>query len=390
VASERLASSLDWQTTVGHVAELALPALADLCIVSLVDGDERLARAAAAHVDAACDDEVRGALLAAAPSELERAVLQSRRPILRSDLEHGASADIDGALPRLFGARALLALPLVVADRAIGVLTLCAAGSGRRYDADDLASGECIAARAAQALGHARAHRELHAELRTRDELLGAAAHDLKNLVAVVKMNSMFMLESAPPNDRRASRQQLESIQRVAARMNELVRDLADVANIETGRFSVRRDPFTVRALLANVGAAMRPAAAERGVGLELVPPPDAIALRCDGARVEQVLASLVGNAIKLTPAGAAVQVRAARQASAVRFDVRDQGSGIATAEVARLFGRAGRSAQSARDGAGFGLFIARKIVEAHGGRISVDTVPGRGSTFSFTLPLDA
>jgi signal transduction histidine kinase len=109
---------------------------------------------------------------------------------------------------------------------------------------------------------------------------------------------------------------------------------------------------------------------------------------RCDRPRILQVLSNLIGNAIKFTPAGGAITVRADLGGREARFSVTDSGSGIAADELPHIFERFWQARKAARTGAGLGLAIAKGIVEAHRGRIWVESVPGKGSTFFFTLPL--
>jgi signal transduction histidine kinase len=300
LAGDLLASSLDWQTTLDNAARVPLPALADLCIVSVAEEKRprSLARVAAAHLDADKQEQLRGLLLATPPSSLERAVLESGHAELRSQLMHPSSAGVDPALRELFGVTSVLALPLVAGERALGVMTFCAADSERRFGAEELAIAEMLARRAAQAIEHARAYQRAQRGVRARDELLALASHDLKNLVASVKLNASFLLTGAPPDDRRGSRKQIESIGRVAERMNELVRDLLDSASIESGKLVIRRSRQRVRALLLDAASAMQALAAERGLALELELPSEELEVMCDPMRVYQVLTNLIGNAL--------------------------------------------------------------------------------------------
>jgi signal transduction histidine kinase len=134
----------------------------------------------------------------------------------------------------------------------------------------------------------------------------------------------------------------------------------------------------------------MEAVAAPKSLRLERDVPAALPAIRCDRARVQQVLSNLVGNAIKFAPKGSAIRIAAAASAREVRFDVSDQGPGIAEEEAQHLFDRYWRGGADGATGAGLGLYIAKGIVDAHGGRIWVETQAGAGATFCFTLPVAA
>jgi signal transduction histidine kinase len=286
----------------------------------------------------------------------------------------------------VFGVKSTLVLPMISADHVLGVVMFCAAESDRTYGSEDLEIGQMIAARAAQAVERALLYHRMKRAVYARDEFLAIASHDLKNLVAIVKMNSGSLLRTNLPEDGRV-RKQLESIGRVADRMHDLVRDLLDSASIESGQFSVRRSPQRVGPLLLDAIGAMQALALERRLQLEVELPGEEIDVSCDSTRIHQVLTNLIGNALKFTFEGG-VRVRASRQGDALLFEVQDDGVGIDNDDVGHVFDRFWRGHAGGHHGVGLGLYIAKSIVEAHGGTMSVKSVLGHGSTFSFTLPI--
>lgn len=174
--------------------------------------------------------------------------------------------------------------------------------------------------------------------------------------------------------------------------MSRLIDDLLDFAHIQSGQLELRRQPLDVTEVIAAGVEQHRILAGQRGVTLVLNREPTLPAVSADPERLRQVLGNLVGNAVKFTGAGAAVEVSVGRQNGSVVVSVRDQGPGIPVEEQAKLFKPFSRTNVSAPGvkSTGLGLAICRSIVEAHGGHIWVESEPGRGSTFSFSLPLES
>ena len=183
-------------------------------------------------------------------------------------------------------------------------------------------------------------------------------------------------------------RQRVASVRDLARRMQRLRQDLLDVASIEQGGLSVEWDSWHPGAVVSEALAAFAPLAAEKGIELAGQVDDGVPEVEGDRERVIQVLANLLGNAVKFTPSGGRVGLRVEAAPGEVRFAVRDTGPGIAPEHQAHVWDRFWKSRTSNRHGAGLGLAIARGIVEAHGGRIWLESAVGEGSTFTFTLPL--
>ena len=222
--------------------------------------------------------------------------------------------------------------------------------------------------------------------LRAREDLLAIVSHDLRNPLGVVLASTSLLLKSnLPPDKQERARRQGEAIQRAGNRMNRLIRDLLDFASIQAGRLSVSVRPQDVAAMVAEVLEVLEPLAAAKSTKLVADVVPD-LAIRCDHDRVIQLFSNLIGNSIKFTPDGGTITVRAAPDGDVVRFSVIDTGPGISPEELPHVFDRYYQAQRRNRDGIGLGLSIAKGIVEAHGGRIWVESEEGKGSTFSFTL----
>ena len=224
--------------------------------------------------------------------------------------------------------------------------------------------------------------------LATRDDFLGIVSHDLRNMLNVVGSSAALIgQEVSHANPVEPVRRDVQRIQRSVARMNRLIGDLVDVASIEAGRLAVTLEVGDIAQVAKEAVDSFRPQAASSGISLleELAPP--VLVAAFDHARILQVLINLLGNAMKFTPADGKVVVRVERIEDEIRFAVSDTGVGIPTDSLETVFERFRQVNANDRRGVGLGLYIAKCIVQAHGGRIWAESKTGEGSTFCFTLP---
>ena len=166
--------------------------------------------------------------------------------------------------------------------------------------------------------------------------------------------------------------------------MNRLIQDLLDVAKIESGTFSIDSRPLDVSALLRETLDQFGALVEDQNLELERDANPDLPPVSADLDRVLQVFSNLIGNAVKFTPQGGRIVLRADRWDGAVRFSVADTGPGIPPESLPYLFDRFWQARSARRAGAGLGLTICKGIIEAHGGRIWTESEEGQGSTFHF------
>jgi signal transduction histidine kinase len=224
-----------------------------------------------------------------------------------------------------------------------------------------------------------RAHSD--SALAQRDDFLGMASHDLRNLLSGIAMSATLFTERYP------DAQEGPRIQRYVARMNRLIGDLVDIVSIDAGRLTVRRERSDAVALIAEAVDAFSHRAAEKRVSLESETAGHDLVGDFDHERMMQVLANLVTNAIKFTHSGGHVVVRGERIGSDLQISVRDDGEGIPEDMLDAVFERFWQVGKNDKRGLGLGLYISRCIVAAHGGTIWVESEPGVGSTFRFTIP---
>jgi signal transduction histidine kinase len=227
------------------------------------------------------------------------------------------------------------------------------------------------------------------AAVRARDEVLRIVAHDIGNSLSAVKIHALVLERTLPAGDAGSeARKRTGAIRDLTVQMDRLRQDLLDVAAIEAGRLSFEPAPMDVAEVVAEAAAALAEVAAEKGVSLSAAAAPGLPRVSADRERVLQVLANLGGNAVKFTPAGGTVTVRAERDGGCVRVSCADTGPGISGDDLPHVFDRFWQARSTRRAGAGLGLAIAKGIVEAHGGTISAESTSGEGSTFAFTLPV--
>jgi PAS domain S-box-containing protein len=398
-ASELFARSLDFDTTVNSLADLIVPRIGDSCIIYAVDPAGAIQRLKPIHVD-----PERQRILA---DQLDRYPprIESLIPPVRRALVEGESSLIDRVrVPEMkgvpgddthssvigaVGLKSLLVVPLRARGRIVGAISYGVSESGREYGPDDLRLAEDLAVRAAFALDNARLYQESQAAVSARNEVLGVVSHDLRNPLNAVRFGAQALLRHWPPHgDGEIERNQLGAITKAADRMHRLIRDLLDLAQIDSGRLAVEPGPVPVSILVNDALELASAAAVDRGVHLTVAAPVDPGTIEVDGERILQVLSNLIQNALKFSPGGGRVELGTCRGDGAVVFHVRDEGPGIDPDHIPHVFDRFWRSRNGSRDGgAGLGLAIARGIVQSHGGTIWVESALGEGSTFYVALP---
>jgi NtrC-family two-component system sensor histidine kinase KinB len=223
---------------------------------------------------------------------------------------------------------------------------------------------------------------------RLKSEFIAAASHELRTPLTSVQMGIHLLLEgiAGPLGEREL--EILTVCRDDAARLDRLMRELLDLSKIESGDVTPARAPVRPSVLAHEAADALRLQVEARGLHLVLDTPPDLPTVFADRGQIERVLTNLVTNAARATPTGGAITLAAVRRGSDVAFSVSDTGAGIPRDYLARIFEPFVQVPNASVGGAGLGLTISRRIVEAHGGQLTVQSEPGRGSTFTFTVPI--
>jgi signal transduction histidine kinase len=222
---------------------------------------------------------------------------------------------------------------------------------------------------------------------RLSGELLAIVSHDLRTPLSTIALGTTLLEDASQGQEDRT--QVIEIIKRAADRMERLIKDLQEMSRLDAGR-TLRVDARSVELamLLRDACEALHVQAGAKQLAVSCDLPAPPIAVCADPDRICQVLGNLIGNAIKFTPRGGRIVLAARREGREVRISVTDQGPGIPEADLPRVFEPYWQAESTARQGAGIGLKIAKGLVEAHGGRIWVESEMGVGTTFSFTLPM--
>jgi len=398
--SEELAHSLDFQTTLRRVARLAVPLLADGCLVDLLDARGGTERVAIEHRDpervALAWEIERLYPVRDSINQVQIDAIAKREPWIETQvdeafLQRAARDDRHLAMLRQLDLSSVVSVPLTARDSLLGVITFLAGDSGRRYTEGDVALMRALANRAAVAIDNARLYREAQAAVGARDEFISVASHELRTPLTTVKAAASFLKrlhETDALNPETASRlfQQLTG---EIARLERMLGDLLDISRLRGGSLELRPAP----ANLAEIALQ----AIERQTRL-LVDDRHTITLDAsddvtgtwDADRLDQVVTNLISNAVKYSPDGGEIVVRVRREDDHALLSVHDEGIGISLSDQDLLFGAFARVGKRQHEvsGTGLGLFISEKIVALHGGWIEVESHPGAGSTFTIHLPL--
>ncbi len=394
-ASDILALSLDPGAVLQQLAELVVPRFADWCTVELAD-DGETNQLAVAHVDPAKviwaatlrdkyppkRDEPHGLyqVIRTGKSEIYETIPEGLVERAAVDAEHLA-------LIRQLQMHSALIVPLTVRGRTIGGLTAVWAESKRTYSRSDLGLFEEVARRAALAVDNAMLVRDLEQAVHVREDFLAAAGHELKTPLAALQMQvesiqRMLARGITPPN----LEARLDKAARAGTRLGLLIDELLDVSRITAGRLRLDPEPLKLDELVREVAERFADQLASAGCTLRVTTEPTLGML--DRSRIDQVISNLVANAIKYGRGGG-VELELELAAGEAVLRVRDHGIGIAPAEQQRIFERFERVVENRSFGGfGLGLWIARQIVEASGGTITVMSAPRSGATFEVRLPL--
>ena len=434
-ASNVLAASLDYETTLASVARLAVPHIADWCTVDLLDPSEpdHLRRVTVAHVD---------------PSKVALAHEMHRRYPIDLHAQTGVAqvlrtgtaeliAEIEDwmlvagcrdaeqlRIARALGLTSSMTVPLKARGRLLGVISLVAAEPGRHFDAADLRVAESLALRCAVAIDNATLLRQAHdaeqdlrrlnedlerrvaertadvkrakervEEANTRlkeldtmkDEFLGALSYQLASPINAVIGYTDLLLEGAGGALREEQRRYVRRITASSRVLLSLVHDLLDMSRMSANKFELDREAVDPGAVAREVLGYLEPLTEMQGLRVVSRVADDLPMLSADAQRMEQVLANVLHNAIQLTSSGGLLRLAVEPAEGLVRFEIHHTGTSLDADDLEKIFRRFTRLG-----GAWLGLSIARRVIEAHGGTMGVDANTGGGgggNTFWFTIP---
>ncbi|MDQ1557933.1 MAG: hypothetical protein QOD32_993 [Pyrinomonadaceae bacterium] len=402
-ATTMLASSLDYGLTLESVARLAVPYVADFCLVHMLEDDGSIRRMIVAHQDPAREAawremQRRFPLDLNTPHTISK-VLRTGRPEMFSEISDELWQAVirdpeEIRMLREFDIKAAMIMPLAARGRTIGSLTFISSESARRYGTDDLALAGELARRAALAIDNARLYRRAQEANRAKDEFLATLSHELRTpltpIIGWVHMMTGGQLDDAD------IKHGLAVIGKNSQSLSHLINDLLDMSAILSGKMRIDTLPVSLRAVVGEAIETVRPRAAERNIQIELAPAlaegAEDTLVSGDRTRLVQVFWNLLTNAVKFSPAGSRVRVACELAGEAAHVRVEDEGEGITAEFLPYVFDRFRQqdmSTTKTHGGLGIGLALVKSFVEAHGGAVVATSAgEGRGSQFTVSLPL--
>jgi signal transduction histidine kinase len=310
------------------------------------------------------------------------AVIQEGHPIRLADVTaHPAFRGLPPEHPPL---GAFLGVPILKDGHNVGNLYLARQPGRSPFTGEDERAADLLAGYVGVAIGNAQLYNAALAAKHAREDLLATVSHDLKNPLNAIRLTTSTLRRTAGEG---RTVELAERIDRAAERMTRLIDDLLHAAKIEAGGLHAERHPEDVASLVESAVDMFRVVAAERSIQLVPRTPSPPVSALCERNLILRVLANLIGNAIKFSPEGSSISVVAEERADQVHFAVSDTGPGIPTEYLSHVFDRYWQQTGGDRRGSGLGLYIAKGIAEAHGGRIWIDSVQGQGTTIHFSLP---
>jgi signal transduction histidine kinase len=398
-ASEALASSLDYETTLEHVAELVVRELADWCAIDVREDDGEIRRLAVRHRDSTRESAVarmRTLGIHRQHTTTIRSVVDAGTPTLvrtvdwvRIEETYGDEPEIIETL-RALGAASYMTVPLIAGGRSFGAISVVSADPAHLFNEADLSLAVELGRRAGYAIDNARLFREAEAANRAKDDFLITLSHELRTpMTSTLGWAAMLRGHELAPETFKLA---IDTIDRSTRAQARLIDDILDVSRIVSGKLELSVAPLNVREVLNVAMDAIRPTIAAKQLELHVDLTNVPLVIIADASRLQQVLWNLLANAVKFTPAGGSISVALQPHGDVARITVSDTGIGIPPRFLPHVFERfrqAEGGASRTHGGLGLGLAIVESIVELHGGRVPVASDgEGRGSMFTVTLPL--
>jgi len=396
-ASNILASSLDYGTTVAAAARLAVPTFADWCSVDvLVEGE--ITQLAASHIDTPelhhmSEVRARHNLDPGAPTGLARVIRSGETQFVPNVTDEFLAAQARSPVHlkaiRELHVRSAMIAPMVARGHIIGALTMVSTTPSRPFDEGSLALGRDLARRAAVAIDNAELYHAAVIANASKANFLATISHELRTpLTAIIGYDELLADGiTGPVND--AQREQLGRIKISARQLLSLIEDILLYARLDAGREAVRLGEVLAKGIVDDAIMLVAPAARAQHLSLAAEAIDPALALRTDGRRLRQMLVNLIANGVKFTERGS-VTVRAFARDADVVFEVQDTGIGIAPVNLEHIFEAFWQVEQNKTrraGGSGLGLSTTRRLARLLGGDVLVESRQQVGSTFRIVLP---
>jgi PAS domain S-box-containing protein len=387
---ERIGKSLDRQQIVNEVPALAVRDFGELCSIELPGERGTFIRAALAHADPEKAEALKGLAETHPAAGPAQQTLRQRVPVVIADLSSAEPGAIDSAfmeIAKRLGLSSAIAVPIVSEEHVVGVINLA-----RRVPYTPLEARivEELSGRVAVAMQNAALYEQAKRAIEIRDEFMTVASHELRTPLTALQLqiqglNELARKKSEEWGDDRLLKRLSRSVHSLE-RLGQLVEGLLDVSRVATGRLKLNLEPLDLSAIAEDMIERFEAEAIRAHCTLTLRAPARALG-SWDRIRVEQVFTNLLSNAIKYG-AGKPIDVEVFESGENCGVRVIDHGIGVPAVDRDRIFGRFERAVSSLNyGGLGLGLFITRRIVEAHGGAVCAEATPAAGATFVVTLP---
>lgn len=398
-ASASLAELVDDKDTLHKLANLAVPEFADWCAVDLLQPDNTLNRVAVAHIDPAKvkmarELQTRFPPDPDAPTGIWNIIRTGKSELFSEITDELIALTITNPeiveILRELGLRSYMGVPLTVRGKVLGAITFIAAESGRRYSERELSIAEDLALRAAVAIDNGRLYQELREADRRKDTFLATLAHELRNPLApmrhAVEIMELRDVDPAVLSDARAT------IYRQLVHMVRLVDDLLDISRISQDKLKLQKTEVEISTIIQQAYESAAPTISAQKQRVEIQLPTEPVLVDADRTRLVQVVSNLLNNASKFAEPDTNILVRAWKEGALAYVSVKDEGIGIAPdmfPQIFEMFAQADHTNLRQQSGLGIGLSLAKRLVELHGGEISVSSDGvGQGSEFTIRLPI--
>ena len=327
-----------------------------------------------------------------------RIAIAERKPLFIEDARNYGK--ISQRIVRMLDFKSAIVLPLVARDRVLGVMWLYSTDYMVRFDEDDRRSAIALADQAAVIIDNARVFKELEGSYeklkdldRTKMEFFTLVSHELRNPLAVIKGFTELLYDGTlgPINERQKDK--LERIRESVDRLTDMIGKMADISSFEMRQYPLNKISTSIYDMVNELVETMGFLFTNKHIAVEVDVPPGLPPVDIDPKRMEQVLLNLLNNALKYTPDGGRVTIKARDRDEDILVSVSDTGIGIPKKDLGQIFSgfyHSGYKLSYEYKGPGLGLAISRKIIESHGGRIWAESEAGKGSTFYFTIPKQA
>lgn len=395
--SHELIETIDYNQTLKKAVDCAVPAIGDWCAIHLLDKFQHPVPIITKHADPALQElsdklVFEHSVRIPANSGIMEAAKCGHTifvPSLSEELKNKLFSDNEiKEIEQKIMIKSYFIVPLRTAGRTIGTLSISQGNSGRIYIEEDKPLIEDLAQRIAYALENSRLYSEALTAVRSREDVLSIVSHDLKNPLQAIQLSTQFLRKRIPETPENAAIfKMIKTIRGSADTMNGLIHSILDIGKIQAGTFSIDFKKVKLSEVLKNLKEVLLPLAKEKNILLSFHPEDFEFEVECDASRVLQIFSNLIGNAIKFSPEGGIVKVALLGEEDRLVVCVEDNGPGMDQEFQKHLFDRYWQAKETQTKGSGLGLYITKGIVEAHGGEIWVESEPGKGSRFYFTLP---